>query len=299
MNLKGSVKQHQTVETVTIEANGMSFTADLGGDPQGELVVMLHGFPQTRYTWRSELALLADNGYKVCAYDQRGYSPGARPQRIEAYAVNHLVEDALGVVDALGHERFHLVGHDWGGGVAWMTALLNEERVSSLAIISRPHPAAFRRALDENAEQRRRSGHHQRNRERGATARILANDAQRLREGLARSGVPKADGDAYLETLNDYATFDAALNWYRALDLSEEFFAKVENFHRPTLYVWGNQDVSVGRYAAELTAQYVDAPYKFVELEGVGHFVTDQVPGAFPPLLLEHIRRINHNVVHG
>ena len=205
------------VVPTTIEANDMSFTADLGGDPSGELVTMLHGFPQTRYTWRHEMQHLASHGYRVCAYDQRGYSPGARPEGIEAYAINLLVEDVLSIVDKLGYERFHLVGHDWGGGVAWTTALLNQDRISSLAIISRPHPRAFGRSLKEDPEQSQRSSHHKNNRKSEVTNRMLADDAQRLREGFTRSGVSDADADAYLETLNNYETLDAATNWYRAL----------------------------------------------------------------------------------
>ncbi len=276
--------------TTTIDANGMTFTADLGGAPSGQLVLMLHGFPQTRHTWRRELCHLAAHGYRVCAYDQRGYSPGARPQGIEAYAVGLLVDDVLRVADALGYEHFHLVGHDWGGGVAWTTALLNPDRISSLSVISRPHPRAFGRALKDDPEQGERSSHHKNNRKKEVTAEALANNAQRLREGFERAGVPEADAAVYLETLNDYETLDAAINWYRALSLSEDLFKSVGSLERPTLYVWGNQDGSVGRYAAELTGQYVDAPYQFVELDGVGHFVTDQVPEVFPKLLLDHIR---------
>ena len=281
---------HARVVTTTINANNMQFTADLGGNSAGELVLMLHGFPQTRYTWRHELAHLARHGYRVCAYDQRGYSPGARPEGVESYAVNLLVDDVLAVVDALGYEKFHLVGHDWGGGVAWTTALLNEERIASLAIISRPHPRAFGRALKEDPEQPQRSSHHKNNRKKEVTKQALENDAQRLRESFRRAGVPDADAAVYLETLNNYEALDAAINWYRALGLSESLYKTVGQLKRPTLYVWGNADGSVGRYAAELTEQYVDAPYKFVELDGIGHFVTDQVPEVFPPLLLDHVR---------
>lgn len=278
------------VATTTITANDMTFVADVGGDATGELVIMLHGFPQTRYTWRRETRHLAAHGYRVCAYDQRGYSPGARPPGIEAYALNLLVEDVLSVADVLGHDQFHLVGHDWGGGVAWMTALLNQQRISSLSIISRPHPRAFGRALKEDPEQAQRSRHHKSHRKSEATDQMLAKDAQRLREGFKQSGVPEADAAVYLETLNDCDTLDAAINWYRALGLSKELFTGVGELNIPTLYVWGNRDGAVGRYAAELTAQYVDAPFRFVELDGVGHFVTDQVPDVFPPLLLDHLR---------
>ncbi|HTO53055.1 MAG TPA: alpha/beta hydrolase [Myxococcota bacterium] len=278
-------------ETVSIAANGLSFTADLAGPRDGALVLLLHGFPQTRHTWRAELRALAAAGHRACAPDQRGYSAGARPAGTEAYRIEHLLADALAIADSLGAQRFHLVGHDWGGQLAWLLAARHPERVRTLTVLSRPHPAAFARALSEDPAQSQRSGHHKSFQRPEATDELLANGAERLRAALSRQGVPEADVAVYLATLGERAALDAAVNWYRAAGSSGLAAADVPVVRVPTLYVWGNADATVGRLAAEGTRKFVEAPYQFVELPGIGHFVTDQAPDAVPPLLLAHLQR--------
>lgn len=283
-----------TTDTSIITANGFDFTADVSGPAQSDLVILLHGFPQTRYSWRAELAVLGGAGFRACAPDQRGYSTGPRPVGVDAYRVEELVADVLAIADSLVAARFHLVGHDWGGHVAWVTAALHPGRVRSLAVISRPHPAAFARAITASDEQGGRSSHHRDFQRPEATDELLADDATRLRAVYARNHVPDEDAEAYLTTLGDRDALDAAVNWCRAVRLSATAAADVPAVIRPTLYVWGNADSTVGRTAAEGTADDVDAPFRFVELDGVGHFVTDQAPQAFPPLLLEHLQAHEH-----
>lgn len=278
--------------TTTLDARGFRFTADLGGPEDGELVLFLHGFPQTRYTWRAELTALTRLGYRCCAFDQRGYSPGARPTAIDAYRPEEMVADALAIAAGLGHERFHLVGHDWGGQIAWCTAALNPERVVTLAVISRPHPAAFLRALANDPAQSARSGHHQRFQSPAAADDLLADGAVNLRDLYVRwGGVPPADAEAYLATLGERDALDAAINWYRAARDTAISFAELPAIQVPTLYVWGTGDSTVGRIAAEGTRAGVEGPYEFVELPDVGHFVTDEAPGVFTECLLAHLRR--------
>ena len=162
-------------------AGEWAFTADVSGPPDGDLVLLLHGFPQTRHAWRAEMRSLAGAGFRACAPDQRGYSPGARPVDIDAYRVELLVADVLAIADALGRERFHLVGHDWGGQLAWVTAAMHPDRVRTLSVISRPHPAAFAAAMRSDPEQSGRSGHHRSFLRPEATDELLADDAARLR----------------------------------------------------------------------------------------------------------------------
>ena len=280
-----------SVETVTLAAHGLRFTADVAGPAGRELVLLLHGYPQTRHTWRAELPALEAAGFRACAPDQRGYSACARPQGVEAYRTENLISDALALADSLGAERFHLVGHDWGGQLAWLTAARHPERVRTLAVLSRPHPAAFARAMANDPEQANRSRHHRAFQRAEATDVLLAGGAARLRAALAGQGVPAADIEAYLATLGQRAALDAAIHWYRAAGSSGLTAADVPPVKVPTLYVWGDADATVGRPAAEATRAFVAAPYRFVELPGIGHFVTDQAPGAFAPLLLEHLAR--------
>lgn len=278
------------MNTNTLKARGFHFIGDLNGPDDGELVLFLHGFPQTRHTWRAELKVLANAGYRCCAYDQRGYSPGARPGGIDAYRPEEMVADCVAVATALGYERFHLVGHDWGGQIAWCVAALHPQRVSTLAVISRPHPAAFLRAIRSDPAQSTRSGHHQRFQSPEAADDLLADDAARLRELYVKwGGVSEADAETYLATLGNREALDAAINWYRAVRDTEIDMSELPAVVTPTLYVWGTADSTVGRIAAAGTEAQVDAPYTFIELPGVGHFVTDEAPGVFADLLLKHL----------
>ena len=205
------------VRTESVVAGEWTFTADLSGPEDGDLVLLLHGFPQTRHTWRAELLTLAEADLRACAPDQRGYSPGARPAGVDAYRVELLVGDVLAMADALGAERFHLVGHDWGGHLAWVTAATHPERVRTLSVISRPHPAAFAAAMRSDPRQPSRSGHHRSFLRPEATDELLADDAARLRGMFARAGVPPRDAETYLATLGKRGALDAAVNWYRAV----------------------------------------------------------------------------------
>src|SRR3954447_3576709 len=125
-------------------ADGLSFRARVVGPKDGRVVFLLHGFPETSRCWSRQLEALAGAGYRAVAFDQRGYSPGARPADVAAYKPAELVRDTLLVADALGVEAFDLVGHDFGGMVAWMVAGHHQDRVRTLTVASTPHPAAFR-----------------------------------------------------------------------------------------------------------------------------------------------------------
>jgi pimeloyl-ACP methyl ester carboxylesterase len=135
------------MERRRLRARGLVFDTLVAGPPTGEPVVLLHGFPQTAACWIRVAQALAAAGYRVLAPDQRGYSPGARPAAVRAYRMPELVADVLALAEAAGAARFHLVGHDWGGAVAWALAGRHPERVATLTSVSTPHPRAFAAAL--------------------------------------------------------------------------------------------------------------------------------------------------------
>lgn len=277
-------------QTITLEHNSMQFSASACGDEGAPVVLLLHGFPQTRHTYRRELPALASAGFRAVAPDQRGYSPGARPLGIESYATELLVEDVLGFIAALGGAPVHLVGHDWGGQLAWLTAAHHPDSLRSLSVLSRPHPAAFARALGSDSKQAERSRHHRGFRDPKTADFLLEEDGRRLRAMLVSSGVPVPDADAYLQTLNDRDALDACLHWYRAAGSKALGGADCPPVTVPTLYLWGDCDQSVGRPAAELTQEYVEAPYRFVAIEAAGHFLTDDGAGEqVTRELLKHI----------
>jgi pimeloyl-ACP methyl ester carboxylesterase len=280
------------VHAAEIDANGLRFRADVAGDAGAPLVLLLHGFPQTRYTWRHQLPALAAAGYRALAPDQRGYSPGARPSGALHYGVDALIADAIALAGACGASRFHLVGHDWGGQLAWLLAVRHPERVRTLTVLSRPHPAAFARALAADPQQGERSKHHRAFQDPNTASLLLEEDARRLRRMLRDHGVPDADADAYVAALATHAALDAALNWYRAsfrgasgLSLADTPAVRV-----PTLFLWGDADRTVGRTAAEATRDFVGAPYRFVVVRGAGHFLTDQAAVLVTQELLAHLR---------
>ncbi len=274
-------------------APGMVFELSLGGPADADLVLMLHGFGVSRFLWNAQAAALAGAGFLAAAPNQRGYSAGARPDPAEPadYRIDLLIGDALDIVAALGHanRRFHLVGHDWGASLAWEIAERSPERLASLAILSRPHPQSFARALAApDGEQMRRSRHHRSFLEPGAGPAILADDAKWLRTRLAANGVPPAAIAAHLSVIGTPPAMEAALAWYRARGPRHR---PVGATRVPTLYIWGDADDTVGRMAAEGTGAFIAAPYQFAVLRDVGHYAPDQVPDRVNALLLAHLAR--------
>jgi pimeloyl-ACP methyl ester carboxylesterase len=281
--------EHQDVErlkTAQIEIADMLFDVDTAGELGAEPVLLLHGFPQNSHAWRHQLPELAANGYFAMAPNQRGYSAGARPLHVEDYATEALVADALAIAKHFGYQRFHLVGHDWGGQLAWLLAASHPDRVLTLSVLSRPHPEAFLNAMNADQAQSERSGHHRAFQSADAAERLLADDNELLRNALQDQGVSVVDADAYLDGLATREAMDAAINWYRA---GGAIGRTLRAIVRPTLYIWGDADATVGRLAAVTTGDYVTAPYTFVELAGVGHFSTDQAPDAVNRALLRHL----------
>src|SRR3954470_293095 len=180
---------------IEIPVGDMTFRARVAGPEDGRLVMLLHGFPETSASWLSQLDALAAAGYRAVAPDQRGYSPGARPEGVEHYATAHLVADVIAIADWLGGHEVDLVGHDWGGAVAWLLAARYPERLRSLSVVSTPHPAALFAAIaDGKGDQQQRSQYMEVFRAEGtAEELLLANDASGLRQLYLASGL---DADA-------------------------------------------------------------------------------------------------------
>lgn len=265
----------QTWAHASVDLDDLRFDVRLAGPEDGEPVLLLHGFPQSSLGWTAVAPDLATAGLRLLAPDQRGYSPGARPDGVAAYGAGPLAADALGVAAALGHETVHLVGHDWGASVAWWVAAHHPDRVRSLTALSIPHLAAFGRALVEDAEQQRRSAYIRLFREPGrAEEELMADDARRLR-AMYEGAVAEEDVAAYVAMMRDGA-LTPALAWYRAMG-SE--LGALPPVRVPTTYVWGEQDLAVSPAAAGACGEFVEADYRFERLRGEGHWTPDTVPG--------------------
>jgi pimeloyl-ACP methyl ester carboxylesterase len=256
--------QHVSVDELT-------FTVHTNGPDDGPAVLLLHGFPQGPGCYDAVLPRLHGAGLRTIVPAQRGYSPGARPTGDDAYAVEHLVADALGLLDALGVGYAHVVGHDWGAAVAWQLAARHPGRVSSLVAASVGHPTALSDALATDADQRSRSAYMRDFAVPGAAEQVLAGGTDRLRALVG-------EGHDLAEAVTGPAGLDAALGWYRARGSAE--FRATPDVEVPTTFLWGTEDEFLGRTQAVSTGRHVLAEYRFVELAGVGHWIPEDAAAA-------------------
>ena len=270
-----------------VTVGDLTFDLGLAGPSDGRPVLLLHGFPQTSWSWRHVVPGLASAGRRVLALDQRGYSPEASPDAVADYAGEHLVADVVGVLDALGLDAVDLVGHDWGAAVAWQVAGLHPERVTTLTALSVPHPGAFREALAVDADQRARSAYMRDFASPGYEDVLLADGAARLRSLFGvDTGV---DVEHVLARMGTAARLRRALSWYAAQ--SADRVRAVPPTEVPTLHLWSDHDQALGEYGARATERFVRAPYELVVLPGVSHWIPEEAPGAVVEHVLRHTNR--------
>ena len=248
-----------------------------------ELVVLLHGWPQTPSAWSAVEPALTAAGYDVRAPAQRGYTPDNRPAGRAAYETGLLVDDVLRLADDAGAERFSVVGHDWGGVLAWWLGARHPDRIRTLTSVSTPHPAAAVRPT-QALRSLYAAGFQL---PAAPEALLLAGNGAVLRRLLERSGLDEARTDEYVAAMREPGALTAGLNWYRGASVRE--LTRLEDVTVPTLYVWGSKDPALGRAAAEGTASHVTGPYRFEVLEGAGHWIPETEPDLLVPLLLDHL----------
>ncbi|GAC1341652.1 MAG: alpha/beta fold hydrolase [Candidatus Dormibacteria bacterium] len=260
------------IERLRLKANGLLFDAAALGPPDGELVLLLHGFPQTGMAWRAVMRRLATAGYRAVAPDQRGYSPGARPAEVEAYAVAHLRADVLAMASALGARGFHVVGHDWGGVVAWSLAAEAPDRVRTVTVLSTPHPRALRDAL-RSSDQAMRSAYIPVLRLPLLPELALGlGGGQVLRGMLQLTGLPAPLSASYARAMTAGGALTGALNWYRALDFGERAAGPIQV---PATYVWGERDPVFSPAASRATEAQLSGDHSMVPLVGAGHWLPE------------------------
>ncbi|MGI9119302.1 MAG: alpha/beta fold hydrolase [Acidimicrobiales bacterium] len=274
--------------TLDVRLGDPTFPVRSAGPDDGDPVVFLHGFPQTSAVWSPFLARFAEVGLRAIAPDQRGYAATARPTAVGQYVVDHLVADVLGIADRLGVKRFHLVGHDWGGIIAWALASAHPDRLCSLTAVSTPHPRAFVSSLGRSSQLARSwyLGFFQVPQipERLMTAR----NGALLGRLLRRSGLPDAEADAYVDSMLQPGAMTAALNYYRAMRPRRAL--SIGRITVPVLYVWSTNDTALGPVAARATGDEVDAPYRFETLDGASHWIPETRADELSALILDHVR---------
>lgn len=269
----------------------LTFDVTDGGPQGGEVVILLHGFPQDRTAWDRVTPRLNEAGYRTLAPDQRGYSPRATPRSRFAYTVQQLRADVLALADAAGAETFHLVGHDWGAGVAWSLAEHHRDRVRSLVILSTPHPAAMTWAV-RHADQGRRSAYIAAFQVPFRPERTLQ---PRLERMYTRTGMDPQDAARYAARFPTPSSLTGPLGWYRSLPASALRSARRGRrpgaghgpaVTVPTTYLWGRDDFALGRAAAERTRRHVTGDYRFVEVDG-GHWLPETHPDEVAEAVLQ------------
>ena len=258
-----------------------------GGD--GDVVVLLHGYPENRGSWHAVTPLLTAAGFRVLAPDQRGYSPGARPLRRRDYSSGLLAADIVALADAAGASKVHVVGHDWGGAVAWAFASLHPDRCATVTSLCTPHPKAMIASMARSSQLARSWYMVAFQLPFLPEMTLRGSGAKAARRKLIATGLPEDAADRYLGPLvADPNAARAALNWYRGLPFSKPLQGKIEV---PALYVYPTNDAFLGRKAADLTGRYVAAPYRYEVLDGRSHWLPEEAPDEVAALLLSHFRQ--------
>jgi len=259
----------------------------------GPLVLLLHGFPEFHYSWRHQIPALAAAGFRVIAPDLRGYNLSDKPRGVLAYDIDRLVADVLGLIHHAGRERAIVVGHDWGGAIAWMTAMLHPEAVEQLVILNAPHPALFVRALRAPnqllrswymfffqlpwlPEWRMRCCH-------------FASLEKLMRTTLRPGAFSDEDIRRYREALAQPGALNAAINYYRAAFRRNPLTTRFRPIEMPTLVIWGEQDPYLGIRLLDGLDHWVK-PLRVERLPDAGHWVQCEAPQRVNELLLPFLQ---------
>ncbi|MCJ7623227.1 MAG: alpha/beta hydrolase [Anaerolineaceae bacterium] len=273
----------------------MRFHAVVAGPRDGRLLVLLHGFPEHWYSWRSQIPPLAEAGYHVVAYDQRGYNRSDKPRGVSAYTSDELSADIMGIIHALGYETAVIVGHDWGGAIAWSFAMHYPDATERLIVMNAPHPKAMQRELQAGWEQRRMSWY------------MLFFQIPIIPEALLTFSPPKtaqfffektavcpgafssAELDTMAVALAQPSAMTAMLNWYRAM-LLRPSSKPLQSIDAPALLIWGEGDMALSKgltyglddWISDLQVRYISE---------CGHWVQNEAPGEVNKMILEFLER--------
>jgi pimeloyl-ACP methyl ester carboxylesterase len=284
-------------------STGVTLNVALDGPADASPVILLHGFPESHRTWRA-IAPLLNGRFRLVIPDQRGFAGSDRPQEVEAYKTDKLVADLFALADALSTSDFALVGHDWGGAVAWAAAMRGEPRLTRLAIINSPHPILFQKSLIEDPDQRSASQYITAFRAPGFEKLVEAQGFDWFFErtfsghvGLAL--IPQAEKRQYLADWSQPGAFTAMLNWYRAsplvvpppgitVPLPDMLLRLSRKIRIPTLVVWGMKDPALLPVQLDGLEELVD-DLQVARLPDAGHFAPweapDEVAAALAPFL--------------
>ena len=271
------------------QRSGLTFAVRDAGPASGPAVVCLHGFPQDAGAYDAVVPLLVAAGARVLVPDQRGYSPGARPTGRAPYRLAELVADVLALLDAAGLGTAHVVGHDWGGVVAWALAAAAPERVTGLTVLGTPHPAALRESLTRSTQALRSAYVAAFQVPRAPEALLSARGGAVLRAALGRSGLPPEQAGRYADRMLEPGALTAALAWYRALVLRPASpLDAVGPVRVATTLLHATRDPFFAPAAVRASGEHVRAPFERREVP-VGHWVPELAPAAVARAVLDRL----------
>lgn len=280
------------IETATLEANGLRFAADTAG--QGDTVaLLLHGFPEARQSWHRQIPFLAELGWRVVAPDLRGYGGTSRPEGKAAYSIEHLTDDVAALFAALGGKRRILIGHDWGGVIAWQTALRGKVHLDGLIILNAPHPDAFARELARGWAQRRRSWYVAFFQLPWLPEWLLTRKGGRPLVKMFKSHshkIPAEQLEIYRRNILQPGAATAMLNYYRA-NFSGLAGGAGSNplITVPTLVIWGKDDLALDIALTEGNEQFVE-DFTLHKLPRASHWVQQDAPDEVNATIAEWAR---------
>ena len=272
--------QHDGIESVGIMANGLRFQALTSGPPDGPLLLLLHGFPECADSWRATMPVLAAAGYRVVAPDQRGYGSTDKPLGVAAYRIDVLADDVVAIADALGHERFVLIGHDWGGIVAWRVASDFAARIDRLVIINAPNlDIAFGHALRHPSQMLKSTYVALFQLPWLPEIALASMNHALLAAAMQRSSLPGTfDEEAMQRYRRAWArpgALTAMLDWYRALTLAPR--RSPRRIVPRTQIVWGDRDSALDASLAEDSLALCDAG-RVLHIPDATHWVQHERP---------------------
>ncbi|MBL8117641.1 MAG: alpha/beta hydrolase [Anaerolineae bacterium] len=279
---------------VTIRTNNINLHVVQAGPKDGPLVILLHGFPEFWYGWRRQIDHLAAQGYRVWAPDQRGYNLSDKPAGINAYNLDELAADVIGLINAAGQEKTYLVGHDWGAAVAWWTASKFPERLKKLAILNVPHHKVFRKTLYTDWEQRRRSWYIAFFQIPFLPEALLgARNAEGFARALLSSSSPGTfspdDLALYRQAWSQPGVTTAMLNWYRAIVRRPPASNPDPRIKIPTLILWGKNDIALKWEMAQSSVNYCDDG-RVIYFENASHWLQHEEPDSVNTYLSDFLR---------
>lgn len=285
----------------TVQVNGIKMHYVTAG--KGPLVILLHGFPQFWYSWRHQIPALAER-FQVVAPDLRGYGDTDKPPNVSDYRASEITADIVGLIKALGKDKAHIVGHDWGGSMAWRLAIDHPENVDRLVVLNSPHPKMMGKALSSNFTQMRKSWYIFFFQLPYLPELMLRKDVKKLMKGLL-CGKAIRKGTFTDEDIQQYTTafekpdvIPAALNYYRAA-FRERFKGKEtgkteekrdKRIAAPTLLIWGEGDTALGKELTYGMEPLFKGPFRIEYVPNCSHWVHEEQPERVNDLLLEFLK---------